>query len=140
LELCSIKSLAICRTYSYSILKKCVGSTLATGFEYPVGIKAASDGNVYVADFWRDTRTANNMIVKVSPDGTKTQMTAPDGSSLTTRVFAPQDVAIADDNSTLYVLNTGGNTVFRINTEKVFDVAGVLGITDYVDGIATLHV
>jgi DNA-binding beta-propeller fold protein YncE len=112
-----------------------VGSTLASGFVFPIGIKAASDGNVYVADFWGKTENAANLIIKVSPDGTKTTMTAPDGSSLSTRVFAPQDVAIADDNTTLYVLNTGGNTVFRINTEKVFDVAGVLGITDYVDGI-----
>jgi hypothetical protein len=117
------------------ITPQAVGSTLASGFEYPVGIKAASDGNVYVADFWGSTGNTDNLVMKVSPNGTKTKMKAPDGTSLSTRVFAPQDVAIADDNTTLYVLNTGGNTVFRINTEKVFDVVGVLGITDYVDGI-----
>jgi len=93
------------------------GPAVSATLNQPAGLEIAADGSLLVAE------TAGNVIRRITPVGT-IQTLAGDGSAThsgdggpatAAGIFAPRDIALAPDKSVLYVLETLGATVRRIN-------------------------
>jgi hypothetical protein len=107
------------------------GAGLSAQFNEPYGIAIDKSGNLYVAD------TFNNLIRKVTPDGTVTTFAGgeegyQDGSLTTARFYYPRGIAF-DAEGNLLVVERGNNRVRKISTlGEVTTLAGngSPGITD----------
>lgn len=93
------------------------GPAASATLNQPAGLEIAADGSLLVAEL------GGNVIRRITPVGT-IQTLAGDGSAThsgdggpatAAGIFAPRDIALSPDKSVLYVLETQGNTVRRIN-------------------------
>jgi probable HAF family extracellular repeat protein len=107
-------------------------------FSGPKGVALDASGNVYVAD------TGNQTIRKISPVGVVTTLSGSsgnsgnaNGNSSTARFSSPTGLALNASGSTLYVADTGNNTIRHVSTTSgaVTLVAGSAGIAGSVDAI-----
>lgn len=107
----------------------------AARFNLPNSVAVDPTGNVYVAD------SANHSIKKITASGVVTtfagsagQMGASDGTATTARFAAPSALAI-DTAGTLYIADTGNNTVRKISSSgTVSTLAGTAGERGSTDG------
>jgi streptogramin lyase len=118
------------------------GSTNGIGsaarFLNPLGVAVGVDGNVYVAD------TVNDMIRKITPDGTVSTLAgvagnsgAKDGPAATALFSDPQGVAV-DGSNNVYVADTGNATIRKITPNGVVStLAGKAQTKGTSDGIGT---
>jgi hypothetical protein len=91
------------------------GSPWEAWFRHPLGLAAAPDGSVVVAD------TDNHAIRLVAPDGWVTTLAggtygATDGKGVEARFRHPQGVAVAPDG-TVVVADTVSNTVRKVDAD-----------------------
>src|ERR1035441_7821979 len=115
------------------------GSANGTGssarFYQPEGVAVDSGGNVYVADTW------NHTIRAITPGGAVSTLAGLAGTNGTTdgtggaaRFYQPQGVAV-DDAGTLYVADTGNQTIRKILAGgAVSTLAGSAGSYGSADG------
>lgn len=94
---------------------------LGVDFEYPTGLAADGDGNLYVSDTFRGT------VQKVAPDGRVT--------TLASGLEEPMGLCWAD--GALYIAECGGNRVLVIGRDGRIAVAAGTGATGSADGAAT---
>jgi len=106
----------------------------AARFNAPRSVAVDSAGNVYVAD------TINCAIRKITPAGVATTLAgaadgSADGTGLAAQFFFPQGAAV-DSTGTVYVADTGNNTIRKITPGGVVTtLAGTPGVGTYpVDG------
>jgi sugar lactone lactonase YvrE len=98
------------------------GQGRAARFNGPIGVAAASDGSVYVAD------TYNDRIRRIAPDGTVTTLAGGAGTGYQDGAIAqalfdtPSGLAITDTGD-LVVADTGNNLIRRISAGEVFTIA-----------------
>ena len=113
-----------------------VVTTLASGFNWPASVAVDSAGNVYVAD------TDNHAIRKVTSGGAVTIMAGSsdsfgtnDGTGSAARFTFPCSVAV-DTNGTVYVADSGNNTIRKVTPAAVVTTLAGLGgnNTGSVDG------
>ncbi len=92
------------------------GATTNAKFYGPSGLAMDAAGNSYVADY------KNNLIRKVTPDGTVTTLAGQvdlgasnyqDGLGPYTKIYAPSGIAVAADGSAIYV-SDGTNRIRKI--------------------------
>ncbi|MFH1498655.1 MAG: SMP-30/gluconolactonase/LRE family protein [Verrucomicrobiota bacterium] len=115
-------------------------------FNLPVGLVAASDGTLYVAD------TGNHLVRKIAPDGTVSTVAgsageagAVDATGPAARFNQPTALALDAANGLLYVADTGGNRIrrvvidSRVVTTLTTGLSGPAGLALNTDG-TTLHV
>jgi len=121
------------------------GTTDAIGnaarFSSPTGVSVDSSGNLYVADF------TNNLIRKVAPDGTVSTLAGSrgnagyiNGASSAARFNSPGGLTI-DHLGTMYVADTGNNTIREINSSGVVTTFGGSAVdtsTPYRDGLTNI--
>lgn len=115
------------------------GSGAAARFSAPHGAAIDSAGNVFVAD------TDNSTIRKVTSSGTVTTFAGSAGNTGSTdatgtaaRFLYPVGVVI-DRNGTLYVSDTGNQTIRKISPAgAVTTFAGSVGFAGAVNGLATV--
>jgi sugar lactone lactonase YvrE len=106
-------------------------------FWAPFGIAIDGSGNLYIAD------TANNIIRKMTPDGTVTTVAGTpgfpgnrDGLGAAARFRNPWSVA-ADSSGNVYVADMSNNSIRKITpTGLVSTVAGLGGLSGNTDGVA----
>lgn len=104
-------------------------------FRLPNNIAVDKAGNVYVAD------TANDMIRKITPDGTVSsfagsshQRGSADGQGANARFWAPFGIAV-DASGNVYVADTANNTIRKITPDgMVTTLAGLAGQPGSADG------
>jgi sugar lactone lactonase YvrE len=107
-------------------------------FKLPNNVAADHAGNLYVAD------TANNVIRKITPEGTVSTLAGLAGSHGSTddtgnraRFFAPFGIAV-DNAGDVFVADTGNNTIRKITPAGgVTTLAGSAGHAGNADGIGT---
>ncbi len=120
------------------------GSTDGAGssatFNYPEGIAVDTSGNLYVAD------TSNETIRKIviGSDGSATVSTlagsvgdcgSSDGTGSAALFCSPADIITVDKSGTLYVADTGNNTIRKITSAGVVTTfAGTAGTAGSNDG------
>jgi sugar lactone lactonase YvrE len=106
-------------------------------FWAPFGITVDSSGNVYVAD------TANNVIRKITPDGTVSTLAGKagqpgkaDGTGSSARFRNPWDVAV-DNAGNVIVADMSNNTIRKITPRgETITLAGQAGMSGSADGFA----
>ncbi len=111
------------------------GTGSAARFNHPIGLAVDSVGNLYVADTFTDT------VRKITPAGavstlvgTNTVTGSTDGSGPAARFNRPSGVTV-DPNGTVYVADTGNNTVRKITADSsVTTLAGLPGVAGSTDG------
>lgn len=109
------------------------GLGTAAKFNYPEGLAIDSSGNIYVAD------TQNHRIRVIDPSGnvnliagTGTAGSA-DGNATTTAQFkSPGALTVGSDGS-IYVADTGNNSIRKISGGNVTTIAGT-GTAGFADG------
>jgi sugar lactone lactonase YvrE len=107
-------------------------------FRLPNSIAADAAGNLYVAD------TANNTIRKIDTNGFVSTLAgvpgshgSKDGTGESARFWAPFGVAV-DGAGTVYVADTGNNTIRKISTNGIVStLAGWAGHPGSKDGVGT---
>ena len=105
------------------------GPAINAQLNAPAGVAVDSAGNLYIAD------TLNNMVRRVSPDGTITAFagtgtagSSGDGSAATSaQLNAPQGLAV-DTAGTLYIADTGNNRVRKVSGGTISTVASDLSL------------
>ena len=110
----------------------------AARFSSPEGIAVDGSGNLYVAD------TNNDMIRKITPDGTVTTLAGlagtsggGDGIGSVARFQYPSDLTV-DSAGNLYVADTDNHTIRKITPAGlVGTVAGLAGSSGSSDGIGS---
>ena len=110
----------------------------AAGFGAPAGVAVDIYGNTYIAD------TYNNNIRKISPNGTVTTIAgAPstpgntDGPIALATFKNPGGIAV-DANETLYIADTGNNTIRKITRAGIVStIAGSGAATPFTNGTGT---
>jgi sugar lactone lactonase YvrE len=120
------------------------GRTDATGtaarFNFPLGMTADRDDNLYVAD------TYNHTIRKITPEAVVTTLAgspgvpgSADGAGGSSARFAfPASLAL-DRAGNLYVVDTGNHVIRMISPAgNVTTVAGLAGVTGTADGAGSL--
>lgn len=119
------------------------GSTDATGssarFKSPLGVASDAAGTLYVAD------TGNHVIRKISSGGVVETLAGTAGSSGSTddtgasaRFSSPYSVSV-DGSNTVYVADTGNNTIRKITSGGVVStLAGMVGSNGAADGVGTM--
>ena len=120
------------------------GTNGAAGFAFPMGAVLDSAGNAYVGD------TINHTIRKMTPVGTDWVVTtiaglagsagSADGTGSAARFSDPSGVAL-DANGTLYVADTGNNTIREVTPVGtnwvVTTLAGRAGVLGSANGTGT---
>ena len=104
-------------------------------FRLPNSLAADASGNLYVAD------TGNNTIRKIDTNGVVSTLAgepgshgSKDGTGPTARFWAPFGIAV-DAVGTVYVADTGNNTIRKISTNGVVTtIAGLAGHPGSKDG------
>jgi sugar lactone lactonase YvrE len=109
------------------------GSKASASFNYPAGLAASGDGTLYVAD------VSNNMIRKISPDGTVSTLAGSgrqantDGPGNQAAFALPTGVAV-DANGNVFVADWINHLIRRIGPDgTVSSFAG--GTGNFVDGV-----
>lgn len=113
------------------------GPGLSTLFNSPLGVAAATNGTVYVAD------SGNHVIRAVAPDGSVTTLAGSpenwgpeNGSGTNARFNGPVGLAL-DDQGNLFVADSNNHAIRKITPDgEVSTWAGVPGIDGCVDGDA----
>ena len=111
------------------------GAALQAKFRLPNNVAVDRAGNVYVAD------TANDVIRKITPDGTVSTLAgvahsrgSADGQGGNARFWAPFGIAL-DASGNVYVADTANNTIRKITPDGVVTtLAGLAGQPGYADG------
>src|SRR5260221_3019104 len=117
------------------------GTNGSARFNSPYGLAVDGTGNIFVADH------DNNAIRKMTPVGTNWVVTtiagvlgqsgSTDGTNSNARFFFPDGVAI-DTNGTLFVADSGNNTIRKITPQGtnwvVRTIAGNLSGAGFTDG------
>jgi len=115
------------------------GNADATGsaatFNHPIGLAIDSAGNIYVAD------TFTHTVRKITSGGTVTTLAgtnavagSSDGSGAAARFSGPAGLAV-DSSGTVYVADTGNNTLRKITASGVVTtLAGLPGVGGSNDG------
>lgn len=112
------------------------GSGSAAEFNAPVGVAVDASGNVYVAD------AGNNMIRKITPDGTVSTLAGDgnqafkDGPAAQAQFYYPLGVAI-DASGTLYVADFLNDRIRKITLAGVVSTLAGSGASGHSDGDAT---
>ena len=104
------------------------GIGTAASFHFPYGLCFGPSGNLYVAD------TQNNLIRKITPGAAvstiagnpeqvkvgdiTSNLGTSDGTGSAARFYYPYDIA-ADNNGTLYVVDTNNHTIRKITADSV---------------------
>ncbi len=104
-------------------------------FRLPNSVAADAAGNLFVAD------TANNTIREIDTNGVVSTLAGEpgshgsrDGTGASARFWAPFGIAV-DTNGTVYVADTGNNTIRKITTNGVVStLAGLAGHPGSNDG------
>lgn len=110
------------------------GTGTAASFNSPNGVAVDSANNIYVAD------TGNNKIRKVTPLGVVSTIAgsgtsgSANGPALSAQFYQPGDIAI-DASGTIFVADTGNNSIRKIMGGSVSTVAGT-GTVGSDDGLA----
>ena len=91
---------------------------LGIRFDYPTGLAADSDGNLYVSE------TLAGRVRKITPKG--------DMTTLASGLSEPMGLCWADGN--LYVAESGGNRILRIDKSRRVNVVAGNGDTGRADG------
>ena len=112
------------------------GIGVAARFNHPTGVEVDVSGNVCVAD------TTNNLIRKITPDGTVTTLAGlvgasgtQDGAGANALFNRPGGLAM-DTEGNVYVADTGNSTIRRITPAGVVStLAGLPGIAGLKDGL-----
>ena len=117
------------------------GTSNGTGdiarFNMPSGVTVGTAGILYVAD------TLNNTIRKITAGGVVTTIAgepgvsgSADGTGSAAHFFAPQAVALNNDQKLLYVADTNNHTIRQIDlsTFTVTTLAGYAGVSGSTDG------
>jgi sugar lactone lactonase YvrE len=111
------------------------GNGSAARFNHPVGLAIDSAGILYVADTFTDT------VRKITPGGAVSTLAgtnaltgSADGSGAAARFNNPSGVAV-DANGTVFVADTGNNTIRKISADgTVTTLAGLPGVAGSTDG------
>lgn len=110
------------------------GDLATARFHDPRGMALDAQGNVLVADY------VNSVVRRIGRDGQVSivagqveQRDPADGPALQARFYSPETVAVGPDG-TLYVSDSGSNTIRRIKDGQVSTLAGAFGQIGYADG------
>ncbi len=111
------------------------GNGSAARFNYPTGIAVDASNNVYVSD------TTNNLLRKITPDGTVTTIAglvgvagSSDGVGSQALFNAPGGLAV-DAVGNIYLADTGNSTIRKITPAgDVTTIAGLPGVAGNKDG------
>lgn len=114
------------------------GVGTAAQFNYPDGVAADTNGNLYVAD------TLNHTIRRISSGGVVSTIAgfagdpgSADGTGRNARFYSPSGVAL-DNAGDLYVADTGNSTIRKViqtgTNLTVVTIAGLAGFTGTNDG------
>ena len=117
------------------------GTNSAARFNWPASVAVDSAGNLYVADFY------NHTIRKVTPVGTNWVVTtlaglagnhgSTDGTNSAARFYYP-NAAVVDTNGSVYVADSGNNTIRKVTPVGtnwvVTTLAGLAGSAGSADG------
>ena len=100
---------------------------------WALGLAAAPDGSVVVADYYNDA------IRRIAPDGTVTTIASgrgfQDGEAEDARFYAPRGVAV-DGQGTIYVADERNHRIRAITPDGVVTTVAGTGEWEYVDGPA----
>ena len=107
--------------------------SLSPHLPWALGLAAAPDGSVVVADYYNDA------IRRIAPDGTVTTIASgrgfQDGDAEGARFYHPRGVAV-DGQGTIYVADERNHRIRTINPDGVVTTVAGTGEWAYVDGPA----